>query len=158
MPVRFRRWDPGAPPASDLIAALLAEYDIVAGRRLSGGPSATREDFSPPGGIYLVGFVLLLEDEPGAGDGAAACGGGVKSLGGGVAEIKRFYVAPAFRGQGLARKLLGALEDEARRLGHGTVRLDATAPTWPLYRSAGYRQVPDYNGNPHATVWGEKAI
>jgi hypothetical protein len=41
----------------------------------------------PSGGSYLVGL---------AEDGAAACGGGVKSLGRGVAEIKRFYVAPVF--------------------------------------------------------------
>ena len=78
--------------------------------------------------------------------GEAACGGGVKALGDGAAEIKRFYVAPAFRGQGLARALLEALEEEARRLGHRTVRLDTTTPTWPMYLSAGYRAVADYNG------------
>src|SRR5262249_2386764 len=99
-------------------------------------------------GTYLVGFS----------DGVAACGAGVKDLGDGIAEIKRFYVAPAFRGQGLARALLGALEDEARRLGHRTVRLDTTTPTWPMYGAAGYREVADYNDNPHAHVWGEKAL
>jgi len=149
MPVEFRRCDPAVPPASDLIAAILAEYDVVAGRRLTDGPSATADDFSPPGGAYLVGF---------AEDGQAACGGGVKALGDGTAEIKRFYVAPAFRGQGLARALLQALEEEARRLGHTTVRLDATTPTWPMYVAAGYREVADYNDNPHATVWGEKNL
>ena len=148
MAVVFRACDPAVPPARDLVAALLAGYDFVAGRRLTGGPSATPGDFSAPGGVYLVGFV---EGEP-------ACGGGVKTLGDAVAEIKRFYVAPAFRGQGLARALLGALEDEARRLGHRTVRLDATAPTWPMYVAAGYREVPDYNANPHATAWGEKDL
>jgi GNAT superfamily N-acetyltransferase len=149
MPVVFRRCDPAVAPASDLIAAILAEYDVIAGRRLTGGPSASAGDFSPPGGVYLVGF---------AESGEAACGGGVKSLGDGMAEIKRFYVVPAFRGQGLARELLQALEDEARRMGHRTVRLDATTPTWPMYLSAGYREVSDYNGNPHATVWGEKDL
>jgi GNAT superfamily N-acetyltransferase len=149
MSVAFRRCDPATPPASDLIAALLAEYDVIAGRHLTGGPSATTADFSPPGGAFLVGF---------ADGGEAACGGGVKALGDGVAEIKRFYVTPAFRGQGLASVLLAALEDEARRLGHRTVRLDATTPTWPMYLTAGYREMPDYNENPHATVWGEKAL
>ena len=86
-----------------------------------------------------------------AADGEAACGGGIKALGDGLAEIKRFYVAPAFRGRGLARELLEALEDEARRLGHRTVRLDATRPTWPMFVTAGYHEVADYNGNPHAT-------
>ena len=149
MPVVFRRCNPAVPPASDLMAALLAEYDVIAGRALSGGPSATPADFSPPSGAYLIGF---------AENGEAACGGGIKALGDGVAEIKRFYVVPAFRGQGLARALLEALEAEARRLGHRTVRLDATTPTWPMYLSAGYREVSDYNGNPHATVWGEKDL
>ncbi len=149
MPVVFRRCDQAVPPASDLMAALLAEYDVIAGRALSGGPSATPADFSPPGGAYLIGF---------AESGEAAFGGGIKALGDGVAEIKRFYVVPAFRGQGLARALLEALEAEARRLGHRVVRLDATTPTWPMYLSAGYREVSDYNGNPHATVWGEKDL
>ena len=149
MPVTFRRCDPAVPPASDLIAAVLAEYDVIAGRALSGGPSATPADFSPPRGAYLVGF----DDS-----GEAACGGGIKGLSDGVAEIKRFYVVPAFRGRWLARALLEALETEARRLGHRTIRLDATTPTWPMYLSAGYREVSDYNGNPHATVWGEKDL
>jgi hypothetical protein len=35
---------------------------------------------------------------------------------------------------------------------------DATTPTWPMYLSAGYREVADYNANPHATVWGEKDL
>jgi GNAT superfamily N-acetyltransferase len=149
MPIVFRRCDPIAPPARDLIDALLAEYDVVAGRHLTGGPSATSEDFSPPGGTYLVGYID---------DDQAACGGGVKALGDGVAEIKRFYVVPAFRSRGLARALLHALEDEAHRLGHRVVRLDTTTPTWPMYVAAGYREVADYNGNPHATVWGEKDL
>jgi hypothetical protein len=46
---------------------------------LRGGPSATPEDFSPPGGAYVVGFV----------DDTAACGGGIKALGDGIAELKR---------------------------------------------------------------------
>jgi hypothetical protein len=27
-----------------------------------------------------------------------------------------------------------------------------------MYVSAGYGEVSDYNGNPHATVWGEKDL
>jgi GNAT superfamily N-acetyltransferase len=144
----FRRCDAARPPASELIDAVLAEYDEVAGRALSGGPSATPEDFSPPGGAYVVGFV----------DGVPACGGGIKALPGRKAELKRMYVAPPFRGQGLGRALLAALEDAARELGHRAVRLDSQAATWPLYRSAGYAEIPDYNDNPHADHWGEKPL
>ena len=27
-----------------------------------------------------------------------------------------------------------------------------------LYESAGFRDIPDYNGNPFAAYWGEKAL
>jgi GNAT superfamily N-acetyltransferase len=148
VPAEFRRCDAARPPASELIAAVLAEYDAGAGRALRGGPSATPEDFSPPGGAYVVGFV----------DGVPACGGGIKALGDGTAELKRMYVAPLFRGRGLARTLLQALEDTARALGHRAVRLDSQSATWPMYRAAGYREIADYNDNPHADVWGEKPL
>ena len=56
---------------------------------------------------------------------------------------------------------LGALEDEARRLGYSAARLD-TGPkqvhALALYRSAGYVDVPAYNDNPFACFWGEKAL
>jgi GNAT superfamily N-acetyltransferase len=120
----------------------------MAGRALSGGLLTTPADFSSPGGAYLVGFA---EEVP-------ACGGGIRALDAGVAEIKRMYVVPRFRGSGLGRSLLSALEDAARELGHSAVRLDSTAGTWPLYLAAGYREIGDYNGNPHAERWGEKPL
>ena len=146
--VSSRRCDAGRPPASELLQALLEEYDVVAGRALRGGPSAEPDDFAPPGGAFLVGF---------AGD-VPACCGGVKDLGGAVAEIKRMYVVPEFRGRGLSAALIEALEDAARELGHRVMRLDSTFPTWPIYEAAGYRPVPDYNDNPHADVWAEKQL
>ena len=148
MPVEFHRCDAARPPASDLVDAVLEEYDVLAGRALSGGPSATPADFSPPGGAFVVGFV----------DGVPACGGGVKALGDGAAEVKRMYVVPGFRGRGLAPALLEALERAARDLGHRVMRLDSTSATWSIYRSAGYREIGDYNDNPHADYWGEKPL
>jgi GNAT superfamily N-acetyltransferase len=91
-------------------------------------------------------------------DGVSACGGGIKSLGDGNAELKRMYVAPQFRGRGLGRALLLALENAARELGHRAVRLDSQSSTWPMYLAAGYREVADYNDNPHADFWGEKQL
>ena len=148
MSPEFRRCDAARPPASDLIAAVLAEYDAVAGRALHGGPSATPSDCSPPGGAYVVGFV----------DGVPACGGGIKALGDGNAELKRIYVVPRFRKAGLGRALIQALEKAARELGHRAVLLDSQASTWPLYRAAGYREVADYTDNPHVDFWGEKRL
>ena len=151
--MEFRAMDAAAPPASDLIEAMIADLVPLYGR-IDGpdAPRATPEDFAPPHGVFLVGF-----DD----DGRPVCGGGVKGLGDGVGEIKRMYVVPEARGRGLARLLLAALEDAARELGHDRARLD-TGPRQPhaeaLYRSAGYRDIPDYNDNPHASYFGEKTL
>ena len=148
VPLQFCRCSAGSPPASELVAALLEEYDVIAGRALSGGPSATPSDFSPPGGVFVVGFL----------DGVPACCGGVKALGDGTGELKRMYVVPEFRERGFARALIRALEDAARDLGHRVMRLDSTSSTWPIYEGAGYHKIPDYNDNPHADFWGEKRL
>lgn len=152
--MEFRPVDAAEPPASDLIEAMIASLVPLYGRiDGAGAPSATPEQFRPAaGGVYLVGF-----DD----DGRPVCGGGLKRLGDDVVEIKRMYVAEHARGRGHARALLSALEDAARSLGYPRVRLD-TGPRQPraeaLYRSAGYREIADYNGNPHASYFGEKDL
>jgi GNAT superfamily N-acetyltransferase len=151
--MQFRAMDAGQPPASDLIEAMIEELVPLYGR-IDGpdAPRATPEDFSPPHGVFLVGF-----DD----DGTPVCGGGVKRLGEGVGEIKRMYVAESARGRGVARELLVALEDAAHSLGYTRVRLD-TGPKQPhaeaLYRHAGYAEIGDYNGNAVATFFGEKVL
>ena len=82
-------------------------------------------------------------------------------IGPGLAEIKRMYVAPSARGRGLGRTLLGALEAAAVDLGCDRVRLDTAASfteAVALYHSAGYTDIADYNGNPHASVWMERRL
>jgi GNAT superfamily N-acetyltransferase len=114
-------------------------------------PRAGAAELGPPGGTFLVG----------ARDGEPVCCGGVKRLDERACEIKRMYVAPAARGQGVARALLGALEVAARELGYGLARLD-TGPDQPharaLYESAGYVEIPNFNGNPVATYFAEKPL
>ena len=152
--MEFRAMDAASPPASDMIEAMIASLIPLYGR--IDGPDAPRaapEDFAPSaGGAFLVGF-----DD----DGTPVCGGGLKRLEPDVVEIKRMYVAESARGRGVARALLVALEDAARELGYARVRLD-TGPKQPaaeaLYRSAGYADIPDYNGNPYASYFGEKRL
>jgi GNAT superfamily N-acetyltransferase len=114
-------------------------------------PTAGAAELASPGGTFLVGYR----------DGEAVCGGGVKRLPDGGCEIKRMYVVPAARGQGVARTLLRALEDAARGLGYRIARLD-TGPRQPhargLYESEGYVPIANFNDNPVATFFGEKRL
>jgi GNAT superfamily N-acetyltransferase len=143
----------GEPPASELIEAMIAEMEPLYGRiDVPGMPTATSSDLGPPHGAFLV----LTQD-----DGTPVAGGGIKRLEDRVAEIKRMYVVPEHRGRGVARVLLGALEDAARELGYERVRLD-TGPQQPhaqaLYESAGYVAIGNFNANPVASFWGEKRL
>jgi len=56
-------------------------------------------------------------------------------------EVKRMYVSPAARGEGLGRAILARIESEARREGLRVVRLETgnrQTEALALYRSAGY--------------------
>jgi GNAT superfamily N-acetyltransferase len=127
--------------------------EIYPGLELDGPdmPKAGPEELSGPDGAFLVGW-----------DGEeAVCCGGLKRLPDGACEIKKMYVLPAARGRGIARALLHALEDEARRLGYTIARLD-TGPRQPhaqgLYEREGYRPIANFNANPVATFFGEKPL
>src|SRR5260370_31876011 len=50
-------------------------------------------------------------------DGVAVGCGAVRLLDANTAELKRMYVTPAARGEGLGRAVVAALEAEARRIG-----------------------------------------
>jgi GNAT superfamily N-acetyltransferase len=109
------------------------------------------EDLTPPDGE----FVVLYED------GVHVAGGGVRRLEDGVGEIKRMFVVEAARGRGHGRRVLDALEAVAAELGYRRLRLDTAqsmTTAIALYRGAGYRDIPDYNGNSYASYWGEKVL
>jgi GNAT superfamily N-acetyltransferase len=142
-----------------LIGAMVAEmrelyWDIGAGLDLDSPdmPKAGPAELGPPHGLFLVGYQA----------GAAVCAGGLKRLPEeGACELKRMYVVPSKRGQGLARALLQALEDAARAMGYGIARLDTghrQGHAQGLYESEGYRAIPNFNGNPVATFFGEKQL
>jgi len=141
-------------PGAKLVAAMRAEIaTIYAGLDLDGPqmPRAGAAELGPPGGTFLVGTR----------DGEPVCCGGVKRLDERACEIKRMYVVPQARGQGVARQLLAALENAARALGYVIARLD-TGPDQPharaLYESAGYVEIENFNGNPVATYFAEKPL
>jgi GNAT superfamily N-acetyltransferase len=150
--VEVRRVRGDAPAAQALVGAMEAwvteEFGPTTPDRTS---TVGAEEMAPPHGT----FVIVFED------GEAVAGGGVRRLSEGVGEIKRMFVVPSARGRGHGRRVLSALEEAAAELGYRRLRLD-TAQSLPvaiaLYRSAGYRDIPDYNGNRYASYWGEKAL
>lgn len=87
--------------------------------------------------------------------------GAVKLPPGQPAHLKRMWVAPTARGLGVAGRILTELERIARDSGATMVRLDtnsALAAATNLYRSRGYVEVPDFNGEPHADLWFERRL
>lgn len=140
------------PPADALVAEMIAEIAGLYGPlEQRNAPSATPDELWAPHGTYLVVFA----------DGEPVAGGGLKALEPGAAEVKRMFVTEPARGRGHARRLLVALEDAARELGHTRLRLD-TGHKQPfartLYESAGYRSIAAYNSNYAASFWGEKRL
>jgi DNA-binding MarR family transcriptional regulator len=144
-------------PSSSEAGWCVAQYFDELSRRFERGfdPAqsipAEDEDMLPPWGAFLVGTV---EGEP------VACGA-VKTIAPGVGSLKRMWVADSARGLGLGHRMLAALEEEARSLGLGTVRLEtnrALVEAIRLYRTAGYVEVPPFNDDPYANHWFEKRL
>ena len=73
--------------------------------------------------------------------------GAVRLLDPQTAELKRMYVSPALRGRGLGRRLVAALETEARALGVRRLVLETgirQSAALALYRAAGFQPIPLY--------------
>lgn len=73
--------------------------------------------------------------------------GAIKPFGEGVAEVKRMYVLPTHRGQGVAGLILAELEGWSRELGF-TICILETARDFndaiALYTKHGYHPTPNY--------------
>lgn len=93
----------------------------------------------PPRGAFYLVYV----------DGDLAGMGGVRSLGDGVAEIKRIYVRPAFRGLSLGQSILQRLLADAQAFGYPHICLDS-APFMQsaqrIYAAAGFVDRGPYEG------------
>ncbi len=97
--------------------------------------------YSRPKGRLLLG---LDGEEP------AGCGA-LRPIAPGIAELKRMWVRPPFRGRHLGRTIAEALLAAARAEGYRTARLDtldSMREARALYRSLGFREIPAYYANP----------
>ncbi|WP_345794081.1 carbonate dehydratase [Thauera sp. JM12B12] len=76
---------------------------------------------------------------------------GIRRFSEGVCEMKRLYVDPAARGQGVGRKLALEAIKAARALGYRRILLD-TVPAMriavKLYRELGFKEAPAYYPSP----------
>jgi len=71
---------------------------------------------------------------------------------GSICEMKRLYVHPPFRGQGIGRALAEATLGRARRLGYTHMRLDSIPSmqaAQQLYPKLGFYEIPPYRHNPN---------
>jgi DNA-binding MarR family transcriptional regulator/N-acetylglutamate synthase-like GNAT family acetyltransferase len=150
---RIERVDPAGAAARWCVSQYFAELANRFEEGFDPGQSLPADDaeLRPPAGAFLI---ASADGEP------LACGA-VKSLGRGVGSLKRMWVAPSVRGLGFGRRMLDALEAEARTLGLRTVRLEtnrALAEAIRLYRTAGYEEVAPFNADPYANHWFEKRL
>jgi GNAT superfamily N-acetyltransferase len=97
----------------------------------------TSDDLAPPTGAFVIAWL---------GSRAVGCGG-VRRYAARVGELKRMFVAPPFRGRGVSRLVLAALEERARALGYGRLILE-TGVRQPealrLYETSGYTPIDAY--------------
>ncbi len=124
-----------APDAEALRDAQQAELHVRYG-------SEDHEPGEPPTPDNVPFFLVAR-----TADGTPVGCGGLRPLGSGALEIKRMFVVPALRGQGVATAILRRIEEEAQVMGcpelfleTGTEQPDAMR----FYEREGYRRIPNF--------------
>ena len=152
--IRLEQVDWLDPRAVALRADMDAESGAVYARVMARMPKADRETFA---GILTVDpadvlATVIAYDEATTVDSAPFGHAGLKRLTGDLAdalEVKKVFVDPSRRGQGVSRVLMAALEPIARE--HGARRLvlqtgDQQLAAIALYAAIGYEPMPAFGG------------
>ncbi len=99
------------------------------------------EKYGPPSGCLRIAFL----------DGMPAGCVGLRRLDERRCEMKRLYVRPCFRSNGIGGALIKSAADDARRMGYAVMLLD-TLPflkdALGLYKKFGFEETARYNGSP----------
>ncbi|MES2916266.1 MAG: GNAT family N-acetyltransferase [Pseudomonadota bacterium] len=153
-PVSIAPEDPETPDAQ---ASLRAYFALLA-ERIPGidqthvpVPDPEASAFRPPQGVFLIART---------GDAVFGCVS-LKTVEPGLGEVKRLWVAPEARGQGLARRLMAETEAFARAAGMTRLRLDtnnALTEALALYRSSGWTPTEPFTHAFPATDWFAKRL
>jgi GNAT superfamily N-acetyltransferase len=132
MTVQIVEVGPDDPRLAPLIGELRVELDARYPEEV---------DFDHPVVKREAYFLLAIR----SGVPVACCA--VQPLDGDECELKRMYVVPDVRGQGIAGRLMTRVEELAARLGAVRVKLE-TGQRQPeaikVYERAGYAQIPNY--------------
>lgn len=134
-------------PELTATAALFRAY--AASLNIDLAPQGFADELAALPGPYAPpqGAILLAKQ----GDHVLGCVA-LKRLAPGIAEIKRLYVRPQARGQGVAKALVGAMLKEAAELGYREAKLDTLpqmANAIALYRAFGFADIPPYGSHPY---------
>lgn len=147
---------PSDPDSPEMLACWQAYFDELLARVPAARPEMfTLPDphadlYRSPRGLCLVAW---SDDLP---IGCVA----LRPVDASTGEVKRLWVHASARGQGLARRLMTAIETEARTMGLTKLKLDtnsALSEALALYRAMGWRETAPYTGTP-ADVWLEKPL
>jgi putative acetyltransferase len=135
--ITIARADVAADVSRALIDSLNAEL-----RAVYPEPGATHFCLDPEEVAIGRGAFLVVHC-----DGMPVGCGALRLLDRGVAELKRMYVMPPQRGIGLGRRLVAALEAEARTLGVRRLVLETgvrQTAALALYQATGFQPIPLY--------------
>jgi GNAT superfamily N-acetyltransferase len=146
--ITIARAELSAEVSRALIASLNAELTGVYPEPGANHFALDPEEVAQGRGIFVIVYR----------DGAPVGCGALRLLDADTAELKRMYVSPPARGQGLGRRLVAALEAEARALGVRRLVLETgvrQAPALALYRATGFEPIPlfgEYRLSPETSV------
>jgi putative acetyltransferase len=130
--------DPRGMDAQTLLADLTAELAAVyADLGYDGTGGFVLADLDEPRAVFVVAYA----------DGSPVACGALRPYEADIAEVKRMYTVPAWRGRGVAAAVLTELERHARLFGYPTMRIE-TGDRQPgairLYERSGYRHIPPF--------------